>query len=53
MDTPRVILSQCDNKEAIDFGHKFGIGMFQGLYIEEIVAEASMRRGSKSTAPSS
>ena len=51
--TQRVILCQCNSKEAIDFGHKFGIGMFQGLYIEEIIAEASRHRGLKTTAASS
>lgn len=53
MGTPRVILCQCNNKEAIDFGHNFGIGMFQGLYIEKIIAEASMRRGLKTIASGS
>ena len=53
MGTPRVILCQCNNKEAIDFGHNFGIGMFQGLYIEKIIAEASMHRGLKTTASGS
>ena len=45
--TPRVILCQCNNKEAIDFGHKFGIGMFQGLYIENIITGASRHRDLK------
>ena len=49
MGTPRVILCQCNNKEAIDFGHNFGIGMFQGLYIEKIIAEASRHRALKTT----
>ena len=53
MGTPRVILCQCNNKEAIDFGHNFGIGMFQGLYIEKIIAEASMHRALKTTASGS
>ena len=53
MGTPRVILCQCNNKEAIDFGHNFGIGMFQGLYIEKIIAEASRHRGLKTTASGS
>jgi hypothetical protein len=53
MGTPRVILCQCNNKEAIDFGHNFGIGMFQGLYIEKIIAEASKHRGLKTTASGS
>ena len=53
MGTPRVILCQCNKKEDIDFGHNFGIGMFQGLYIEKIIAEASMHRGHKTTASGS
>jgi uncharacterized protein YgiM (DUF1202 family) len=48
-----VILCQCNNKEAINFGHNFGIGMFQGLYIEKIIAEASMHRALKTTASGS
>ena len=53
MGTPRVILCQCNNKEAIDFGHKFGIGMFQGLYIEKIITDASRHRDLKTTASGS
>ena len=53
MGTPRVILCQCNSKEAIDFGHKFGIGMFQGSYIEKIIAEASRHRDLKTSASDS
>jgi len=40
----RVILCRVDNREAIDFGHSIGINMFQGHYVESLIAEDNRRR---------
>ncbi|OEJ66522.1 hypothetical protein BEN30_12095 [Magnetovibrio blakemorei] len=40
----RVILARCDNREAVDFGGSVGITMFQGHYIEHLIAEDDRRR---------
>ena len=40
----RVILARCDNREAVDFGRSVGISMFQGHYIEHLIAEDERRR---------
>jgi len=40
----RVIMIRCDNREAVDFGRSVGIGMFQGHYIEHLIAEDERRR---------
>ncbi len=40
----RVILCRVDNREAIDFGHSIGIGLFQGHYVENLIAEDNRRR---------
>jgi EAL domain-containing protein (putative c-di-GMP-specific phosphodiesterase class I) len=42
--TARVILARCDNREAVDFGRSAGITMFQGHYIEHLIAEDERRR---------
>lgn len=39
-----VIMTRCDNREAIDFGRSVGIGMFQGHFIEHLIAEDDRRR---------
>jgi len=39
-----VILARCDNREAVDFGRSVGINMFQGHYIEHLIAEDERRR---------
>jgi len=39
-----VILARCDNREAVDFGRSVGISMFQGHYIEHLIAEDDRRR---------
>jgi len=39
-----VILARCDNREAVDFGRSVGISMFQGHYIEHLIAEDERRR---------
>ncbi len=39
-----VILTRCDNREAIDFGNSVGISMFQGHFIEQLFAEDDRRR---------
>jgi hypothetical protein len=39
-----VILCRCDNEAAITFGQGVGINMFQGRYIENLIAEEARRR---------
>ncbi len=39
----RVVLCRCDNREAIDFGKSVGINIFQGRYIESLLAEDDRR----------
>jgi hypothetical protein len=39
-----LILVRCDNREAIDFGKSVGINMFQGRYVENLIAEDGRRR---------
>ena len=36
-DENRVILTRCDNIEAINFGKKHGISLFQGRYIDKVI----------------
>jgi len=40
----RVILCRVDNREAIDFGQSVGIGMYQGHFVESLIAEDNRRR---------
>lgn len=40
----RLILIRCDNREAIDFGKSVGINMFQGRFVENLIAEDGRRR---------
>lgn len=40
----RVIMARCDDREAVDFGRSAGITMFQGHYIEHLIAEDERRR---------
>ena len=40
----RLILCRCDNRESIDFGRSMGINMFQGRYVENLIAEDGRRR---------
>jgi len=40
----RVVLCRCDNREAIDFGLAAGIGLYQGRYVENLIAEDDRRR---------
>ncbi len=40
----RVVLCRVDNREAVDFGHAVGIELFQGRYIESLIAEDNRRR---------
>ncbi|MCH7487616.1 MAG: hypothetical protein IIC04_11585 [Proteobacteria bacterium] len=40
----RVVLCRVDNREGIDFGHAVGIELFQGRYIENLIAEDNRRR---------
>ena len=39
-----VIMMRCDSREAVDFGRSAGITMFQGHYIEHLIAEDERRR---------
>lgn len=39
-----VILARCDNREAVDFGRSVGISLFQGHFIEHLIAEDERRR---------
>ena len=39
----RMIMCRCDNREAIDFGRSLGIEMFQGRYVESLIAEDGRR----------
>lgn len=40
----RLVLCRCDNRESIDFGKSVGITLFQGRYIENLIAEDGRRR---------
>ncbi|MSO91989.1 MAG: hypothetical protein EXQ86_01150 [Rhodospirillales bacterium] len=40
----KIVLCRCDNREAVDFGRTVGITMFQGRYIEQLIAEDNRRR---------
>ena len=40
----RVILCRCDDEQAVTFGQSVGINMFQGRYIENLIAEENRRR---------
>lgn len=39
----RMIMCRCDNREAIDFGRSMGINLFQGRYVESLIAEDGRR----------
>lgn len=40
----KLILCRCDNREAIDFGRSLGLTLFQGRYVENLIAEDGRRR---------
>lgn len=40
----KVVLCRCDNRESIDFGRAIGISLFQGRFIENLIAEDNRRR---------
>jgi hypothetical protein len=40
----RTVLCRVDNREAIDFGQSVGLSIFQGRYIESLIAEDNRRR---------
>ena len=44
MQAARVILCRCDTEASITFGQSVGINMFQGRYIENLIAEETRRR---------
>jgi len=39
-----MVLCRCDNREAVDFGKSVGITLFQGRFIENLIAEDGRRR---------
>lgn len=41
----RVILCRCDSRQAIDFGQSLGITLFQGRFVEALLADDLRRRG--------
>lgn len=40
----KIVLCRCDNREAIDFGKAVGVDLFQGRYVENLIAEDGRRR---------
>ncbi len=40
----RVVLCRCDGREAIDFGRAVGISVFQGRFVEHIIADENRKR---------
>lgn len=40
----RVVLCRVDNREAVDFGHAVGVELYQGRFIENLIAEDNRRR---------
>jgi len=40
----RVVMCRCDNRESVDFGRSVGIRLYQGRYIETLIAEDGRRR---------
>ncbi len=40
----RIVLCRVDNREAIDFGQSVGLSIFQGRYVESLIAEDNRRR---------
>jgi hypothetical protein len=40
----RVVLCRVDNREAVDFGHAVGVELYQGRFIENLIAEDKRRR---------
>lgn len=41
----RVILCRCDSRQAVEFGQHHGITLFQGRFVEAILADEVKRRG--------
>jgi EAL domain-containing protein (putative c-di-GMP-specific phosphodiesterase class I) len=33
----RIILTRCDNRQAVEYGQAFGISLFQGRYLDELI----------------
>ena len=40
----RVVLTRCDDREAVDFGQSMGISVFQGRQVENLIAEENRKR---------
>jgi len=40
----RIVLCRVDNREAVDFGQMVGVNLFQGRYVENLIAEDNRRR---------
>jgi len=39
----RIIMCRCDDREAIDYGRSVGIDLFQGRYVESLIADDGRR----------
>ncbi len=37
----RIILTRCDNRQAVDYGQALGISLFQGRYLDELIDPTS------------
>lgn len=46
----RVVLCHCDNEQAVAFGHSLGITMFQGRYIDHLLAGHTTAAGGRPAA---
>lgn len=40
----RIILTRCDNRQAVEYGQAFGISLFQGRYIDELIDPTSQSK---------
>lgn len=40
----RIIMCRCDNTDAIDFGKKLGVGLFQGRFLDKRISENARSR---------
>ena len=40
----KIILSRCDTRESVDVGRSLGVQLFQGRYVENLIAEDARRR---------
>ncbi len=40
----RIILTRCDNRQAVEYGQAFGISLFQGRYLDELIDPTSQSK---------